>query len=340
MASTPAPPSFTLTPRGPFSLAAAGGFLAGFPPVAGSWKGDRDDAVRDGDPTDRMARGRPAAGPAALHLAFPLDGSEGAAGVSLRDEGDGVIRGHVVGTEDVPAVSRQVARILSLDHDGSAYPAIGVGDPVVGRLQRAFPGLRPVCFASPYEAAAWGVLSHRIQMGQAARVKARLTAELGQAFTLGGETVAAFPPPSRLCQLQEFPGVPEVKTARLRAIALAALDGRLDADRLRRLPPEAAIADLKTLPGVGEWTAGLILLRGAGVADVLSMNEPRIRRAVAYAYGLPPPLADARFVTLAEAWRPYRTWVSFLMRVAMPADADAAPNESRRRARPLIGAVA
>jgi DNA-3-methyladenine glycosylase II len=56
-------------------------------------------------------------------------------------------------------------------------------------------------------------------------------------------------------------------------VALAALEGQLDTARLRGLPRETALKDLKTLPGIGDFSAGLILLRGAGDPDVLALHE-------------------------------------------------------------------
>ena len=88
-----------------------------------------------------------------MTLALVRDDLAGTAGVSLREE-DGALAAEVSGAEDVDAVARQVARVMSLDHDGSAYPEVGVRDPVVGRAMAAAPGLRPVLFNTPYEAAA------------------------------------------------------------------------------------------------------------------------------------------------------------------------------------------
>src|SRR5262249_6675483 len=75
----------------------------------------------------------------------------------------------------------------------------------------------------------------------------------------------------------------------LRAVADAAESGLLDASRLRALRPEQALEELKTLPGIGDFFAQLILVRGVGTTDLLPTNEPRLRRAVALAYGVPEP---------------------------------------------------
>jgi len=77
------------------------------------------------------------------------------------------------------------------------------------------------------------------------------------------------------------------------------------------------MADLKTLPGIGDFSAGLILLRGAGDPDALPEKEPRLARAVALAYRLPGPATPEQLRQISENWRPYRTWVTVLMRTQL-----------------------
>lgn len=56
-------------------------------------------------------------------------------------------------------------------------------------------------------------------------------------------------------------------------------------------------------------------MRGAGEPDVLPASEPRLGRAVALAYGLDAAPSGPELERLAANWRPYRSWVSFLLRV-------------------------
>ncbi|HEY6397849.1 MAG TPA: hypothetical protein VIX82_10390, partial [Solirubrobacteraceae bacterium] len=63
------------------------------------------------------------------------------------------------GSADEDRALRQIARVVSLDHDGEEFMRVGERDPVIGWLQRAHPGQRPVLFHSPYEAAAWAIIS-------------------------------------------------------------------------------------------------------------------------------------------------------------------------------------
>ena len=282
---------FEITPKGPYSLAAASAFLEGFTPAA-----------------------QPPGEPGHLHLAFVADGGSDAAAVCLRQPDSGV-EGELAGDAAVEVVRAQVARFLSLDVDGTGFPAVGRRDPVVGRLQAERPGLRPVCFFSPYEAAAWTLIGHRIRITQAARVKQRMAAELGPAVEIHGERLHAFPSPARLAELDGFPGLFGRKVEYLRALGEAALAGRLDADRLRSQPREEALGELKQLQGIGDFSAELVLLRGAGDPDHLPLHEPRLRRAVTLAYGLAAPPDDDWLTKRAEPWRPYRTWVALLLRV-------------------------
>jgi DNA-3-methyladenine glycosylase II len=287
---------FELEPMGPFSLGASAAFLEAFSPAA--YRG---------------------AGEGHLHLAFVPDGEEAAAGVCLRQP-DGVVVGEVVGEADPEAVRDQVARILSLDVDGTGFPGVGRRDPVVGGLQGRWPGLRPVGFFSPYEAAAWALIGHRIRIVQAARVKERMAAELGQAVDIHGDLRHAFPGPGRLATLEAFPGLYWRKVENLRALGEAAAVGRLDGARLRELPRDQALAELKRLPGIGDFSAELVLLRGAADPDHLPLHEPRLCRGAAIAYDLEEPPDRAWLEERSQAWRPYRTWVVLLLRVLLEAE--------------------
>jgi DNA-3-methyladenine glycosylase II len=285
--------SFEIEPLGPFSLQAAARFWGGFTPAA-----------HDG----LDAQGH-------LHMAFAIEGAWTMAGVCVRDiDGRLACTVHGASSDPVEAIKRQTARILSVDVDGRGFPDIGKADPVAASLQRRFPGLRPVCFYSPYEAACWAVISHRINMRQAAAVKARLSEAIGEQVSIHGQPLRAFPSPRVLLELESFNGLFGRKVEYLQAIARAALDGDLDAALLRSLPDDIALARLQSLPGIGPFSSELILLRGAGHPDYLTLLEPRFRDAVAEAYGYDRPPTDDDLRRISYNWRPYRMWQTFLLR--------------------------
>lgn len=286
-------PSFTITPRGPFSLGELASF--GF--------GQRLDPVFDG----------------VMRMAFCLDNYRSQVGVEVTQDDEGRVHCVVHGLDgngDLDAARRQVARVLSLDHDGREFLKVGARDPVIGRLQAAAPGLRPPLFYSPYEAAVWAVLSARRPARQMAEVRRRLSERHGTTFELAGMPTAALPTPEQLLAVGDVDGLTAQKVERMHAIGQAALDGRLDIAALAALEPSVAMDELQELPGIGPFYSALIVIRALGNADVLPADEPKALAMTAQLYGLPGPPSRDELEVLAEAWKPFRTWAVVLIRAA------------------------
>lgn len=279
-----------------FSLAAAAGF--GFGPSTGRPKPD-GAAVSE------------------MRMAFVADDMRHHAGVHLVQAADGAITAAVESAADLAAVTSQVRRILSLDHPAGEWLAAGERDPVLGRLQREHDWLRPVLFHSPYEAAAWSIISARRHRAQATATRTRICQSIGATLTVAGADIPAFPLPERLLAADSLPGMGAGRVEWLHEVARAALDGRLAPARLAGMEPADALADLRKLPGIGPTYATLILLRAVGVTDVLTFGEPRLPGYVAHFYGTGPgPASAAEIERIAEAWRPFRTWAAVLIRAA------------------------
>ena len=280
--------------HGSFDLAASARFLEGFAPAARA-----DAASRPGE----------------LRLAFPVAPSWRPVGVLVRQQvPDGPVRMAVQGDpSDVDNAVTAARRILSLDVDGTEFAAVGARDPVVAQLQARCPGLRPVAFHSPYEAACFAIIGHRIRMTQAATIKRNLAVELGSSVDVHGVVLPVFPAPAVLRAQPRIPMVSELKSDRMKAVAEAAESGLLDAADLRAMPVAEALARLRTLPGIGDFSAELVLLRGAAHPDGFPEAETRLHEEMRRVY---PVSTKAELREVAEGWRPFRTWVSLLLRVA------------------------
>jgi DNA-3-methyladenine glycosylase II len=229
----------------------------------------------------------------ALQSTFLVEGEWRRASVSVTQHGATAVL-DLAGDGDLDLAAAQVCRFLSLDVDGRAWPDVGARDPVIAAAQAELPGLRPCGFYSPYEAAAWSVLSQRVRMSQAAALKASLARD------------GVFPAPAVLRSMDlDLPGR---KPEYLRAVAEAALDGLLDAVTLRAMKPAAAVLAVQQVKGLGPFAAELVVLRGANAPDAVPHNESRLTDEVGERYGRP-------LVEVSEAWRPYRTWAAVHLRV-------------------------
>ena len=299
---TPQRSHFAIEPRGPFSLREAAMF--GF--------GQRHDTTFD----------------VTMRLAFCVDGYQSQAGVAVTQEpGEaGVVHLAVAGRPggaDLEAVGAQVARVLSLDHDASGFVALGAHDPVIAGLLAAAPGLRPPLFYSPYEAAFWAVLSARRNRRTAETWRRRIASIGGTPFDVAGVEMWPLPLPSEILAsgaagLVEAAGIEPARAERLCGVATAALEGRLDAEPLAAMDPDAARRVLQSVPGIGPFYADLVLVRSTGVTDVVSVREPMLLGLVGQLWGLGRPATPEELEERARAWVPWRTWTSVLIRAAGP----------------------
>jgi len=262
--------------RGPWSLITSRAFWEGFAP----------SALRQQDGKDT------------LRSAFCVEGDWSRAEVEVTQKG-AKARVVVTGTGDLERAAAQASRFLSLDIDGRGWPDVGRRDPVIARAQEQLPGLRPCGFHSPYEAAAWSVLSQRIRIVQAAGLRDDLVRSHGDD--------GAFPAPELLRGLAlDLPGR---KAEYLRSVAEAALDGWLDGAALRALDPDEAVQMVQQVKGLGPFGAELVVVRGANAPDALPRHERRLEAEIVEQYG-----SDCALAEVSEAWRPFRTWATVHLR--------------------------
>jgi len=233
----------------------------------------------------------------------------------VRPNGDKKVVFDVAGTTNHQAAVDQAARILSLNHDATTYPEVGQRDPRIGTLMEALPGLRPLCFLSPYECAAWAVISQRISMKQGAAIQCRLVEEYGNMVEVAGEAASCFPHPETLLQIAAFPGLASVKIDRLHGVARAALDGILDVRKLLELGPVDAPLSVRSIPGIGTFWSSGIYLRACGVTDIFA-DELISIAALGALHGLGDRPSRPQIEERTNQYRPWRMWVCYLLRVA------------------------
>ena len=101
-------------------------------------------------------------------------------------------------------------------------------------------------------------------------------------------------------------GVSRQKTAYVRALAEAVAGGRLDVERLRRLPDEAVREALVAIKGIGPWTADVYLLMVLRRPDVWPSRDLALAVAAHEVKGLGGRPGVDELDRIGEAWRPWR----------------------------------
>lgn len=108
-------------------------------------------------------------------------------------------------------------------------------------------------------------------------------------------------------------GLSNAKAKWLKALAERTHSGEFSFAALRRLDDEAAIEVLDELPGIGRWTAEMMLIFALGRVDVFSLGDAGLRRAVNLLYNGGEALDDDATLGIAARWAPYRSVASWYL---------------------------
>lgn len=262
----------TLQPRAPFDLVKSLNFLDGFIPARG-------EHVRSDQTLTRVLA---VEGQAVVYSLTPT-GSVDAPRLDYT-----LMSAAPLSDEAREAALDRIRFFLSLDDDLTPLYERAAEDPVFAPIARDLYGYHQVLFGSPFEAAVWAILSQRNLMTLSQRMKTALIDEFGARLVVDGHDYRAFPEPDILAH-----AAPEMlgalinhrpKGALLPGVAWAF--AQMDEYWLRDAPFAEVAAWLKTIRGIGEWSASFILLRGLGRVEQLPAQEKRIQDVVAKRYGL------------------------------------------------------
>lgn len=209
----------------------------------------------------------------------------------------------------LPTIVGRVRRVFDLGADVAAIDAQLAHDPHLARLIAARPGLRVPGAWDGFELAVRAVLGQQITVGAARKLAGKLVAAHGDALPAGLASPGlthVFPAPARLASAP----LATLGMPRARAATLAALATNADADprlfeRARGL--DDAVARLRALPGIGEWTAQYIAMRALREPDAFPASDVGLQRVMAEDGVRPSAVALA---DRAEAWRPWRAYAA------------------------------
>jgi len=207
-----------------------------------------------------------------------------------------------------PAVQR-CRRLLDLDADPVAVGHQLKTDAVLGHMARRVPGLRVPGCVDPHELAVRAVVGQQVSVPSARRVLGRMVAEHGAPVAvpqwLGSAALThRFPTMATLAALDpDHLPLPRRRARTVVTLAEALASGALTLDI--GADAEASRTSLRTIPGIGPWTADYIAVRGLGHPDVMLSGDLGVQRALArLGHTSTPAAVDA----LARPWRPWRSY--------------------------------
>jgi AraC family transcriptional regulator of adaptative response / DNA-3-methyladenine glycosylase II len=208
---------------------------------------------------------------------------------------------------DLTIAVRQCRRLLDLDADPLSVVEVLSKDRRLSSIVKKRPGLRAPGAVDGTELAIQAVLGQQVSLAAARTLAARLITAHGDVIKIADPTLThVFPRADAIAEADLLTlGVPATRRATLHALAGAIARGRLTLD------PGADRAEtyqqLLGLPGIGEWTAGYIVMRALGDPDTFLPSDLGIKKAGArLGLGANPRTISEH----AAAWRPWRTYAT------------------------------
>ncbi len=278
----------------PFDFEASLRFVRGFPAMAG------EEGVGAGTLTVALREGGTVVG-------ARLSAAAGGGGLDCALHSTGALTGAVL-------ADRLTFRV-DLDDDLAAFYGLAEADPPFAAVVRRLHGYHQVKFPSPLELLCWAILCQRIPMPVARTMKQALVRECGNAVTVDGEQLWAFPDVTQLLALSAERLQELVGNSRKATYLFGALRGWADIGEgaLRTGEYGAVREQLLALPGIGPWSANFLLVRGLGRTEGMTPDR-EVLRAASRVYRR--PVDDAAFRELAAPYGPFRGYWGHYLRVA------------------------
>ena len=212
------------------------------------------------------------------------------------------------------AILHRIRFFLSLDDDLKPFYDLGSEDPNFAPVLDELYGLHQVKFLTPFEAAAWAVLSQRISMKVAHIMKNKLTEAVGDSIQIEGVDYKTFPSARQVKNLGVENLVSiirnEIKSEYL--IAVAEAFDRVDESFLRHGNIEEVKEWLLNIKGIGEWSAHLELIRGLGRMEEISGLDQTLLNCFKKFYG--HVATEEQLKIIADGYREFKGYWSYYLR--------------------------
>ncbi len=204
---------------------------------------------------------------------------------------------------------------LSLGDDlRPLYAAAETDPPFHAAVQRLY-GLHQVKFPTPFENACWAVLTQRMAMPIARKMKDKLAGAYGGTVELAGRRYTAFPEAAQMSsdegELEQIIG--NRQKASYLAAVVAAFQ-QVDEGWLRTGDYDEVAAWLQDIRGIGAWSAKFVLIRGLGRLERILPDDQALLRAASTIYR--EAVTPARLADLAQHYGDMQGYWAYYLRTA------------------------
>jgi DNA-3-methyladenine glycosylase II len=225
-------------------------------------------------------------------------------------------------------VAATVTRMLGLDRDLSDFYRLASGDAHLRKLADSLRGMKPVRYATVFEALANAVACQLVSLSAGMYVLNRLTETFGIVGEInnGPAQMRSFPPAATIARSNPDAlralGLSRQKGEYLIGLAKLAIDPKdRDFASIEQLDDNAAIARLSKIRGVGRWTAEYVMLRGFGRINIFPGDDVGARNKLFEWLGMRDAPTYDGVGRMLERWHPYGGLIYLHLIVNAVADA-------------------
>lgn len=209
-------------------------------------------------------------------------------------------------------LEKALRRVLGLDVDPRPLARAAKKDDRLVSTALALRGMRPPRFAGLFDAFLNVVPFQQVSLDAGVATVNRLVTRFGETIEHGGRVFHCLPSPEIVAEARTDSlrrcGLSHMKAQTLRSIARSVASGELTEAPLASMSREEAIRLLCELPGIGPWSAGLVLLRGLGRLDVFPSGDVGAARGLRTLAGVRPA---SSIEPILEKFGEYRGYLYF-----------------------------
>jgi DNA-3-methyladenine glycosylase II len=215
------------------------------------------------------------------------------------------------------SIADRISFFMSLQDNLKEFYEIAKTDQCIQPAIKQFYGHKQVKFLTPFEIACWAILTQRIPMAVAHKMKENIVKKVGGRINVKDIEYHSFPEPSDLtAALAENPDLLPNKRKAAYLSGVAEAFRTVDEEWLRSAPYDEVHTWLTGIKGIGDWSTNFVMIRGLGRMEELSNIEPQLAFDVARIYGIKDEqLTNEEVCRIAKKYGKWKGYWAYYLRI-------------------------